>query len=92
MAIAGLASFVPSNTISKKERKTAAGFLKSSEKNALDALSKLNEAQLKYKPSPDRWSVEECMMHIAASEKSLWAMVDQSIKGAANPEKGPISR
>lgn len=74
-------------TISKKERKTAAKFLKDSEKNALKTVGKLSEAQLKFKPAPDKWSVEECMMHIAASEKMLWGMTEGVINAPANPEK-----
>ncbi|ULQ50926.1 DinB family protein [Flavihumibacter fluvii] len=89
-----LVSFVALNafiadsvTISKKERKSAAKFLKASEDNALKTVGKLSEAQLKFKPAADKWSVEECMMHIAASEKMLWGMVEGGINAPANPEK-----
>jgi hypothetical protein len=87
VAILGLVAFQADPTISKKERKSAAGFLRESEKNVMKALGNLSEEQLKFKPGPDKWSVQDCMMHIAASEKMLWGMVDQSIKAAANPEK-----
>lgn len=86
-AVLCLVSFQAEPTISKKERKTASAFLKDSEKNLMKTLGNLSDAQLKYKPAPDKWSVQDCMMHIAASEKMLWGMVDQSIKAAANPEK-----
>lgn len=83
-----LISFVAApGTISKKERKSATKFLKESQENALVTVSKLSEAQLKFKPSPDKWSVEECMMHIAATETGLWSMVDGAVNTAANPEK-----
>lgn len=87
IAILGLVAFQADPTISRKERKTAAGFLRESEKNVMKALGNLSEEQLKFKPGPDKWSVQDCMMHIAASEKMLWGMVEQSIKAAANPEK-----
>ncbi|MBZ5859599.1 DinB family protein [Flavihumibacter profundi] len=74
-------------TISKKERKSAAKFLKESEDETLKTIGKLSEAQLKFKPAPDKWSVEECMMHIAASEKMLWGMTEGVINAPANPEK-----
>lgn len=87
LAIA-FASFVAAPAgLSKKERKTASKFLKDSEKNVVKLINKLSEAQLKFKPAPDRWSVEDCMMHIAASEKMLRGMVDEGVKAAANPEK-----
>lgn len=88
VSLVALTSFVADPaTISKKERKTATKFLKGSEKHALKTVSKLSEAQLKFKPSADQWSVEECMMHIAASEKMLWGMTEGVINAPANPEK-----
>ena len=78
--------FAPA-TITKEERKSADKFLSESEATAIATVSKLSEAQLKFKPAPDKWSVEECMMHIAASETVLWGIADGTIKAAANPEK-----
>jgi hypothetical protein len=87
LAVIGLVSFNADPTISKNERKSAASFLKDSEKNVMKALGNYSDEQLKYKAAPDKWSVQDCMMHIAASEKMIWTMVEQSLKGAANPEK-----
>lgn len=87
VAILGLVAFQAEPTLSKKERKTATSFLKESEKTLMKTLGNLSDEQLKFKPAPDKWSVQDCMMHIAATEKMLWGMVDQSIKAAANPEK-----
>jgi hypothetical protein len=87
VAIALVSFIIAPAGISKKERKTASKFLKESEENALKLVSKLSEAQLKFKSAPDKWSVEECMMHIAASEKMLRGMVDQGVQASANPEK-----
>jgi hypothetical protein len=87
VAILSLVAFQAEPTLSKKERKTATSFLKDSEKNLMKTLGNLTDEQLKFKPAPDKWSVQDCMMHIAASEKMLWGMADQSIKGTANPEK-----
>lgn len=47
----------------------------------------MSDAQLKYKPAPDRWSVEECVKHIAITEQGLWQMANGAIQAAANPEK-----
>lgn len=87
IVIAFLSFTAAPSEISKKERKSAAKFLEDSEKNALSAISKLSEAQLKFKPAADKWSVEECMMHIAASETMLWSMIEGTVKTPANPEK-----
>lgn len=85
--IAGL-SFMPAdNSVSKKEKKTAAKFLKETEKGVLASIKGLSEAQLTYKPAADKWSVEDCMKHIAATEMGLWKMTEGTISGTANPEK-----
>lgn len=87
IALATLAFTIPVNPLSKKERKEAIQLLKSTEKDLLQEVKGLSEAQLKYKPAPDRWSVEECVKHIAVTEQMLWQMTDGGIKQPANPEK-----
>lgn len=80
-------SFLVVDPISKKERSYAAKLLKETEKGVKDQVKGLTEAQLKFKPAPDRWSIEECVKHIAKSEELLWLMTDSIIKSAANPDK-----
>ncbi|MEI9912730.1 MAG: DinB family protein [Bacteroidota bacterium] len=71
----------------KKEKKSAAKFLKETKKEVAAAVKGLSEAQLKFKPAPDVWSVEECLKHIAVTEQALWGMADGNLKQAATPEK-----
>ncbi|MBE9583220.1 DinB family protein [Mucilaginibacter sp. JRF] len=73
-------------TISKEERKEAVKFLSETEAGLLKTISNLTEAQLTFKPAADKWSVEDCVKHIAASETNLWQMVEASLKKSANPE------
>lgn len=80
-------SFLVVDPISKKERSYALKLLKDTEKGVKDQLKGLTEAQLKFKPAADRWSIEECVKHIAKSEEMLWQMTDSIIKAAANPAK-----
>ena len=80
-------SFLVVDPISKKERSYAAKLLKDTDKDLKEQLKGLSEAQLKFKPAPDRWSIEECVKHIAVSENMFWEMMDGAVKAAANPEK-----
>ncbi|THU39180.1 DinB family protein [Niastella caeni] len=80
-------SFLAVDPISKKERSYAAKLLKETEKGVKDQVKGLTEAQLKFKPAPDRWSIEECVKHIAKSEEALWQMTESAIKATANPDK-----
>lgn len=75
------------NQLTPKEREDAIRFLKETESTVFNGVKNLSEAQLTYKPAADKWSVEECIKHIAAAEKELWAMAEGSLKQAPNPEK-----
>lgn len=85
--IAGLSFTLADNGVSKKEKKSAAKFLKETETGVLESIKGLSAAQMAYKPAPDKWSVEDCMKHIAATEMGLWKMTDGNIQQTANPEK-----
>lgn len=87
LVVTGSAGTIKDNSISKSERKYALGLMKETNKDLLKTIKDLSEAQLNYKAAPDRWSVKECMYHIAASEKGLWMMLEGAMKAPANPEK-----
>ncbi|SHN33172.1 DinB family protein [Chitinophaga sp. CF418] len=87
VVLTAFAFIAPNNPLTKKERKDAIQLLKSTENDLLQEVKGLSEAQLKYKPAPDRWSVEECVIHIATTEQMLWQATDAGIKQPANPEK-----
>ncbi len=88
LTVIGLASFIPATSgLTEAERNTATKFLTETETGVLEAVAGLSEAQLSFKTAPDKWSVEDCMKHIAATETGLWQMTEGNIKQAANPEK-----
>jgi DinB superfamily len=75
------------STLSKEERKYAAGLLKETKKYFLKNTKGLSDAQLDFKASPEKWSIRQCMEHIALSESFLDQVIQGTLKGAANPEK-----
>lgn len=87
IVFSGLAGTPTDDALSKKERKFAADHLKNSKAELQDAVRGLNATQLDYKPAADKWSIKECVYHIAISEKNLWAMLEKSMKEPAAPEK-----
>lgn len=72
--------------LTSQEKDYAIKLLQETQAGAIKAVMGLNEAQLKFKPVADKWSVEECVQHIAAAEKNLWTMVEASLAKPANPE------
>ena len=83
-----LLAFTGTNTpITDNERKTAAELLSQTEQGVFNSLLGMSDAQLNFKPAPDRWSIADCIKHIAVTEQMLWQMTDAALKQTANPEK-----
>ncbi|HEX7845021.1 MAG TPA: DinB family protein [Chitinophagaceae bacterium] len=87
LVITGLAGTIDNSVISGKERKVSVSLLKETKTDLSKAIKGLSEAQLNYKASPDRWSVRECVYHIAISEKNIWGLMEATMKAPANEEK-----
>ncbi len=60
--------------------------LKDSQAEFLHAVSALSDAQWKWKPAPERWSVGECAEHIMLAEGLLFAKANEAIKAPAVPD------
>lgn len=87
LVITGLAGTINDNPLTKAERKFATGLMKDTYKNAVNATKGLSDVQLNYKPGADRWSVKDCIYHIAGAEKLLWSVFEDAMNKPANPEK-----
>jgi len=87
LVITGLAGTVNDNAVTKEERKYAISLMKDTKDDALKTVKGLSEDQLNFRESAERWSVKECLYHIAATEKGLWSQLEQILKAPANPEK-----
>ena len=88
LVVSGLAGTPSDNAISKKERKFAADHMKESKSDVSKSVKGLSEAQLNFRAGTDKWTIKECVYHIAISEKNIWSMMfEPTLKAAANPEK-----
>ena len=76
-----------SPTLSDKERKDAVEQLAKTEQGVFNSLKGLSDAQLNFKPAPDRWSISDCVKHIATTEMFLWQMTDAALKQPADSVK-----
>ncbi|MDN3582919.1 DinB family protein [Mucilaginibacter flavus] len=73
--------------ITPQEREKEFQLLKQTEAGVFAAVKGLSDAQLNFKPAADKWSIAECIKHIAAAEKELWAMATPTLSQPPNPEK-----
>lgn len=87
LVLTGFAGRISSNTISSQERRFLIDHLKDSKTYLLKAIKGLSEEQMNFKAAPDRWSIKECIQHIALSEGGIWQMTEGTLKQTANPDK-----
>ncbi len=66
-------------TLTQGDRDFAMSHLHASRKLFLDAVEGLSEAQWKFKPAPDRWSIAECAEHIVLTEDAIFQLVTEKI-------------
>jgi len=70
------------------EREFAMSHLHASRKLFLDALEGLSEAQWRFKPAAERWSIAEIAEHITATEDLLFGFVGKVMQGTEEPARG----
>lgn len=88
LPLALLMSFSVNNTtLTKKERRFAKDHLKETRKDLIKTVSGLSAAQLSFRSDSAKWSVEDCVKHIAMAEMGLWKTVTDGLSQPANPEK-----
>jgi hypothetical protein len=73
--------------LGKKEKKFLVKHLKQSQKVFLKSIKGLSEAQLNFKPAPDKWSIKECVQHLTLAEAGLWQWMQGTLSAPANPER-----
>jgi DinB superfamily len=73
---------VRSQELTPAEKDKALAYLESTKKDVLEATKNLSPAQWNFKAAPDRWSIAECMEHIAAAEDYIRGMVESGVMKA----------
>jgi hypothetical protein len=68
-------------------KKELLDYLNSTRKNLENSVKGLSEAQLRFKPAPDKWSVAEVSEHIALSEGVLGGMITDKVMTSPAAEK-----
>jgi hypothetical protein len=74
-----LSTAARSQELTQADRDKAVQYLESTKKDVLDATKGLSPAQSNFKPAPDRWSIAECMEHIAAAEDFIRGLVVEKV-------------
>lgn len=71
-----------SGALSQKEREFAVQFLEEAQNKFFNSISSLSDAQMRYKPRPERWSIAEIAEHIVLAEDQLYGFVTNRLMKA----------
>ncbi len=76
-------------TLTQADRDKGTQYLEQTRDGVVAATKGLSEAQMKFKPAPDRWSVAETLEHITLGEDLMFQSVTDKIMKAP---AGPVDR
>jgi DinB superfamily len=83
-----MSSLAAGPALTLPERERAIAELEASRRELLAALAGLTSAQWAFKPAPDRWSIVECLEHIALAEDAYFRTITERMtKAPPPPEK-----
>jgi hypothetical protein len=64
----------PGQELTQAEKDRAVQYLEKTKQGVLDATKGLSDAQWNFKAGPDRWSIAQCVEHLAAAEDYIRGM------------------
>jgi hypothetical protein len=79
-------AFAADPHITSEERAKLVKYLQDSQKEFLASLDGVTDAQWRWKPAPERWSVAECAEHIAIAEGFLFELATKAMASPADPD------
>ena len=83
MAAGSLAALIAAaQPLTPAERNYAVRYLTETRNGVVDAVKGLSDAQLRFKPAPDRWSIAEIVEHLALTEDLVSQKVLAELKTA----------
>jgi len=77
-----VAAFSIAETVSEADKKEGVAQLERTRAGVIETAKALSEAQWKFKPAPERWSVAETLEHIALAEDMLFDLASKRVMQA----------
>ena len=68
--------------VTQADKDRAIQYLEKTKQGVIDATRGLSDAQWNFKAGPDRWSIAQCMEHIAAAEDYIRGIVVEKVMAA----------
>jgi hypothetical protein len=86
-AALALPAAVSANGLSAADRQRLLAHLEMTESWLLSEVQGLSEAQLRFRMTPDAWTITDVVEHLAIAEPQYWQRVQDSMKQPPNTEK-----
>jgi len=80
-----------SAAMSAEDRQHLVVHLQMTEQWLSDEVRGLSTAQVNFRPGPDRWSVRECVSHLAVAEPDYWRDFMDAVKSAPRAGKSTLT-
>ena len=71
----------------KTSMQELAGYYRETYENLLKSIAGLSESQLNFKPHKDRWSIAQCVEHLAITAPELFEYEKKALNAEENPER-----
>lgn len=81
-----LASTLCGQSLTQSERSKAVSELERTRDLLLSATANVSEDKAKLKPGPNRWSVLDCVEHLAVTEVAILGLIQGNLKGPPSPD------
>lgn len=75
----------PGVPLTQQEREKLTQNLEATRQAFLSSVKGLSDAQFRFKPAPDRWSIAEVAEHIVVAEERIYGMVTEKIAHTPTP-------
>lgn len=83
LSLAFLGAGLPAQELSQRDRDFTLSYLHATCKQLIDAVAGLSEAQWKFKPADDKWSVAEVVEHLVLTERGLFGLTQKTAMAPA---------
>lgn len=80
--------FTHSVAIAQNDKAYLLDYYTTTENNLQENIAGLSEAQLQYKPTPESWSISQCLEHIVLTEKMIFDMISANLDKPVNEALG----
>jgi len=86
LSLLAFAAGLHAQELSAEDRAAGLAYLEKTRAGVVDAAKGLSDAQLNFKPAPEKWSVAQVLEHIASAEDLLMGMANQAMAGPPRAE------